>query len=198
MKIVRAYTQDAGVEVVVLFPDLDLFTAVAKMGEALGLFNAPSPPEPASPASEQAALTSTSTEQPSPATDTGRRRRRTAAEMEAARATENPPGGAAAAPSAPIDPSAGTESTSRRRRAAAPVSTDPMPITDAELSKAASHTADELVKLGEDGPGLVMAVLEDYGVKSVGEIAVDRREAFIRELAKELDLAQQEHASQHA
>ena len=184
MKIVRAYTQDAGVEVVVLFPDLDLFTAVAKMGEALGLFNAPSPPEPASPAPEQAALTSTSTEQPSPATDTGRRRRRTAAEMEAARAAETPP--------------AVTESTSRRRRAPAPVSTDPMPITDAELSKAASHTADELVKLGEDGPGLVMAVLEDYGVKSVGEIAVDRREAFIRELAKELDLAQQEHASQHA
>lgn len=183
MKIVRAYTQDAGVEVVVLFPDLDLFTAVAKMGEALGLFNAPSPPEPASPASEQAALTSTSTEQPSPATDTGRRRRRTAAEMEAARAAENPP--------------ASTEGTSRRRRAVAPAA-DPMPITDAELSKAASHTADELVKLGEDGPGLVMAVLEDYGVKSVGEIAVDRREAFIRELAKELDLAQQEHASQHA
>ena len=183
MKLVSAYTQDAGVEVVVLFPGLDLLTAVAKMGEALGLFNAPSPPEPASPASEQAALTSTSTEQPSPATDTGRRRRRTAAEMEAARAAETPP--------------ASTEGTSRRRRAAAPAA-DPMPITDAELSKAASHTADELVKLGEDGPGLVMAVLEDYGVKSVGEIAVDRREAFIRELAKELDLAQQEHASQHA
>ena len=202
MKLVRAYAQDAGTEVVVLLPGLDLFTAVAKLEAMFATPNAPSPHSLPldNLAGEQAAPTSTSTEASS--IEPTRRRRRTAAEMEAARAAENPTSAAAQSASEntapPTDASTASEGTSRRRRAAAPVSTDPMPITDAELSKAASHTADELVKIGEDGPGLVMAVLEDYGVRSVGEIAVDRREAFIRELAKELDLAKQEHASKQA
>ena len=109
MKLVRAYVQDAGTEVVVLLPGLDLFTAVAKVEAMFATPNAPSPHSLPldNLAGEQAAPTSTSTEASS--IEPTRRRRRTAAEMEAARATENPPAAAA-----PIEPSAGTEGTSRR------------------------------------------------------------------------------------
>lgn len=67
-----------------------------------------------------------------------------------------------------------------------------MPINDAEMSKAASNAAEELVKLGEDGTTIVKMVLEDYGVPSVGDIPAERREAFIKELAKEVTLAKTE------
>lgn len=121
--------------------------------------------------------------------------------MEAARSPENPTAAAQSASentAPPTDASTASEGTSRRRRAAAPPANDPMPINDAEMSKAASNTAEEFAKLGEDGVALVKAVLEDYGVPSVGEIPQERRKAFIKELAKEVDLAKQEHASKQA
>lgn len=123
------------------------------------------------------------------------RRRRTAAEMEAAKATKNPTNGSTEASVTSNGQATSTEGVSRRRRAAPPPSNDPMPINDAEMSKAASNAAEELVKLGDDGPGLVKAVLADYGVASVGDIPQEKREAFIQELKKEVDLAKADTAT---
>lgn len=134
------------------------------------------------PVSEPVAPTSTSTEVAS--TDLPKRTRRTQAQMaEANKALES------AASSIP------EETTSRRRRNVS-ASPDPMPINDAEMSKAASNGADELVKLGEDGPGIIGLIVEDYGVTSVGDIAQDKRQAFIDAVATEVRLAKAEKAVQ--
>jgi len=110
-----------------------------------------------------------------------RRRRRTAAEM-AADAQEkivNP-----SVSDAPLEGS--------RRRRLSPPAPDPMPINDAEMSKAASNAAEELVKLGEDGPALVQLIIGDYDVKFVGEIPVEKRIEFIEKLQTEVRLAKEE------
>jgi hypothetical protein len=133
------------------------------------------------PVSEPVAPTSTSTEVAS--TDLPKRTRRTQAQMAEAKALES------AASSIP------EETTSRRRRNVS-ASPDPMPINDAEMSKAASNGADELVKLGEDGPGIIGLIVEDYGVTSVGDIAQDKRQAFIDAVATEVRLAKAEKAVQ--
>jgi len=119
---------------------------------------------------------------PTPSTEPVKRTRRTAAQMAEANAqVPNPP-----------PPTQTAEVPSRRRRAPE-TSPDPMPISDAELSKAASNAAEAFVKLGEDGPTMVKLVLEDFKVETVGDIPADQREKFIKELAKEVSLAQAEH-----
>ena len=67
-----------------------------------------------------------------------------------------------------------------------------MPITDTELSKAASNGAEELVKLGEDGPALITLILGDYKVASVYELVGEAREAFIKAVNEEVRLAKEE------
>ena len=130
--------------------------------------------------------------------EVGRRRRRTAAEMaEAANPTKEPTnehGG-------PVDQpgTIGPEPPRRRRAVAEQPSPDPMPINDAEMSKAASNAAEFYVNLGEDGPATVMLILnEDFGVKSATDIAQDKRQAFIDALQKEMKLAQAEHDAKAA
>lgn len=145
------------------------------------------------PVSEQTADPSPSTEIAAPVqTDAPRRRRRTAAEMEAAKAAEDPTQGAAISDAGVSDASPQTEQTASRRRRLVPPAPDPMPINDAEMSKAASNAAEELVKLGEDGPALVQLIIGDYDVKFVGEIPVEKRIEFIEKLQTEVRLAKEE------
>lgn len=130
-----------------------------------------------------------------------RRHRRTRAEMEAAEAAARNPSGAG---EATAGTSASTEAAppateSRRRRVVPPPAPDPMPINDAELSKAASDAAAALVALGEDGPGIVMLVLngpDGFGVEAVGEVKQEDRKRFIAELQEEVKLAREDHAGQ--
>lgn len=97
--------------------------------------------------------------------------------------------------SEPVAPtSTSTEVTSRRRRVEAPAP-DPMPITDSELSKAASNAAEELVKLGDDGPGIVTLVLKDFSVASVNELVGPAREKFIHAVNEEVRLAKEAYAA---
>lgn len=115
------------------------------------------------------------------------RRRRTSAP---ANPTEAPSGGAAITDAAPAN---STEGTSRRRRAAPPAaSPDPMPINDAEMSKAASNACEVLVNMGEDGPGIVKLILEEMGAASAGDVPQDKRQQFLDECAKEIRLAKEE------
>lgn len=82
---------------------------------------------------------------------------------------------------------------SRRRRAAPPAaSPDPMPINDAEMSKAASNACEVLVNMGEDGPGIVKLILEEMGAASAGDVPQDKRQQFLDECAKEIRLAKEE------
>ena len=157
--------------------------------------NEPSASVPAADTSAQTAASDPVPEQP-------RRRRRTAAEMAEA-ANPTPPASVgdagnagAVAETAPISPS---EQPRRRRAVAEQPSPDPMPINDAEMSKAASNAAEFYVNLGEDGPATVMLILnEDFGVKSATDIAQDKRQKFIDELQKEMKLAQAEHDAKAA
>lgn len=126
-----------------------------------------------------------------------RRRRRTHAEMEAAKAADNVASGVAD-PNASVGEAAAatppsTEPTRRRR--AAPAETGPATISDVDMSKAASNAAEELVKIGEDGPALVKLILGDYKVASVNEIPAELREKFLSELASEVELAKQEKSA---
>jgi hypothetical protein len=73
-----------------------------------------------------------------------------------------------------------------------------MPINDAEMSKAASNGAEELVKLGDDGVGIIKLIVEDYGVENVGDIPADKRQEFIEKVALEVRLAKEEYASKQA
>ncbi len=73
-----------------------------------------------------------------------------------------------------------------------------MPINDAEMSKAASNGAEELVKLGDDGVGIIKLIVEDYGVENVGDIPADKRQEFIGKVALEVKLAKEEYASKQA
>ena len=153
--------------------------------------NEPSASVPAADTSAQTAASDLAPEPP-------RRRRRTAAEMaEAANPTKEPTnehGG-------PVDQpgTIGPEPPRRRRAVAEQPSPDPMPINDAEMSKAASNAAEFYVNLGEDGPATVMLILsEDFGVKSATDIAQDKRQKFIDELQKEMKLAQAEHDAKPA
>ena len=153
-------------------------------------------------ASVPAADTSAQTAASDPVPEQPRRRRRTAAEMAEA-ANPTPPASVgdagnagAVAETAPISPS---EQPRRRRAVAEQPSPDPMPINDAEMSKAASNAAEFYVNLGEDGPATVMLILnEDFGVKSATDIAQDKRQAFIDALQKEMKLAQAEHDAKAA
>ena len=78
----------------------------------------------------------------------------------------------------------------RRRRQ---VATDAPPaITDADLSKAASHAATII------GTEVVMAVLGDMGVSAVGELKDDVRKRFLDEIAEEVRLAEDEAAASKA
>ena len=136
-----------------------------------------------------------SVEMPEPATTlpeaNARRTRRTRAQMEAdadAGAT-NPTPPPASEPAAGTSPS--TAPVSRRLRAVA-LPADPMPITDTELSKAASNGAEELVKIGEDGPALITLILTDFKVASVNELVGEAREAFIKAVNEEVRLAKEE------
>ena len=123
-------------------------------------------------------------------TEPPRRTRRTRAQMEAdAGAAKNPTPPPASEPAADTSPS--TAPVSRRLRAVTPPA-DPMPITDTELSKAASNGAEELVKLGEDGPALITLILGDYKVASVNELVGEAREAFIKAVNEEVRLAKEE------
>jgi len=120
-----------------------------------------------------------------------KRVRRTRAQIEADEAAKQ-------SPNAPVSESGvpdtgSTEATSRRRRAPA-AAPDPMPITDAELSKVASNAAEELVQLGDDGPAFVMLVLQDFNVATVGDLVGPDREKFIHELRKEVAAAKAEAA----
>ena len=153
--------------------------------------NEPSASVPAADTSAQTAASDLAPEQ-------SRRRRRTAAEMaEAANPTKEPTnehGG-------PVDQpgTIGPEPPRRRRAVAEQPSPDPMPINDAEMSKAASNAAEFYVNLGEDGPATVMLILsEDFGVKSATDIAQDKRQAFIDALQKEMKLAQAEYDAKAA
>jgi len=140
-------------------------------------------------------VVSAQTADPSPSTEiaevaqpdatVSRRRRRTAVEMEAARAAEPASGAAELGAIA-------TDTNGSRRRRLSPPAPDPMPINDAEMSKAASNAAEELVKLGEDGPALVQLIIGDYDVKFVGEIPVEKRIEFIEKLQTEVRLAKEE------
>lgn len=153
-------------------PSRRLANAAVVMGSAMSIEHHPAPQGSQEPATD-----------PAPS-----RRRRTSSPA-------NPTDGAAeAAPSAPAAPSASADTGSRRRRASSPPppAPDPMPINDAEMSKAASNTAEVLVNMGEDGPGMVTLILEDFGVKSAGDIPVDQRQKFLDECAKEIRLAKEE------
>lgn len=116
------------------------------------------------------------------AAETGSRRRRAS------------PGPAGVPPisDAPVQ-SVTTESRRRRAPAAAPAAPAapeaPQGISDADMTKAASNTADVLVNLGEDGPGIVMLVLKDFEVTSVGDVPVEKRHDVLSEFAKEITLA---------
>ena len=121
-----------------------------------------------------------------------KRVRRTRAQIEADEAAKQSPNAPVSEPGVPDTGS--TEATSRRRRAPA-AAPDPMPITDAELSKAASSAAAELVQLGDDGPALVMLVLQDFQVTTVGDLVGPNREKFIHELRKEVEAAKAEKAA---
>ena len=180
MKIMSAYAGDEGDEgaqITILLPGFGIADAVAAVQKLFGAAPAPSNPlveeaiartQPS--AGEPIAATSTQTAAEDPAPQ--RRRRRTAAEMAEAAATETAPA---------------AETTSRRRRTAAPEDApDPMPINDAEMSKAASDAAQALVEMGFDGPGTVKLVLADFQVQSVGDIPPDKRKEFIAELQKEI------------
>lgn len=138
-----------------------------------------------------------------------RRRRRTQAEMRASREEHFPLGTSLHGPQADPNAFAGQHSEAageaiaatppsteptRRRRAAPPADVVPV-FTDVEMSKAASNAAEELVKLGEDGPALVKLILGDYKVASVNEIPAELREKFISELASEVELAKQEKSA---
>lgn len=192
MKIMSAYNGGQGAHITILLPGFGIAEAVAKIA---ALLNAPTTTgyqdiQEAShrdaqssnplveeaiartqpPAGEPIADTSIQTVAEDPAPQ--RRRRRTAAEMAEAAATETAPA---------------AETTSRRRRTAAPEATpDPMPINDAEMSKAASDAAQALVEMGFDGPGTVKLVLADFQVQSVGDIPQEKRKEFIAELQKEI------------
>ena len=196
------------VSVDVYVPGLGVAAAVAAV---LGKIEAIEPyhtlqPDPnvtnVSSASVPAADTSAQTAASDPAPEPPRRRRRTAAEMAEA-ANPTPPASVgdvgntgAVAETAPISPS---EPPRRRRAVAEQPSPDPMPINDAEMSKAASNAAEFYVNLGEDGPATVMLILnEDFGVKSATDIAQDKRQAFIDALRKEMKLAQAEHDAKAA
>ena len=183
MKIMSAYAGDEGDEgaqITILLPGFDIASAVAAVQKLFGAAPAPSNPlveeaiaRTQPPAGEPIAATSTQTAAEDPAPQ--RRRRRTAAEMAEAQVS-------ASAETAPA-----TETTSRRRRTAAPEATpDPMPINDAEMSKAASDAAQALVEMGFDGPGTVKLVLADFQVQSVGDIPQEKRKEFIAELQKEI------------
>ena len=157
-----------------------------------------------SSASVPAVDTSAQTAASDPVPEQPRRRRRTAAEMEADKAAANPTLSAAVpnvseTTAPPTDASASSEQPRRRRAVAEQPSPDPMPINDAEMSKAASNAAEFYVNLGEDGPATVMLILsEDFGVKSATDIAQDKRQAFIDALQKEMKLAQAEHDAKAA
>lgn len=147
-------------------PSRRLANAAGVMGSAMSIEHHPAPQGSQEPATD-----------PAPS-----RRRRTPAPA----ASETPP--------APPAADASADTGSRRRRASSPPppAPDPMPINDAEMSKAASNTAEVLVNMGEDGPGMVTLILEDFGVKSVGDIPVDQRQKFLDECAKEIRLAKEE------
>lgn len=177
MKIMSAYNGGQGAHITILLPGFGIADAVAAVQKLFGAAPAPSNPlveeaiaRTQPPAGEPIAATSTQTAAEDPAPQ--RRRRRTAAEMAEAAATETAPA---------------AETTSRRRRTAAPEATpDPMPINDAEMSKAASDAAQALVEMGFDGPGTVKLVLADFQVQSVGDIPQEKRKEFIAELQKEI------------
>lgn len=83
--------------------------------------------------------------------------------------------------------------SSRRRRTTAPAEAEgPKPITDTDLTKAASNAA---ASMGPEGPGTVMAVLADFGVTTVNNIEADKREQFLKELQAEVEAYEAEKAS---
>lgn len=89
------------------------------------------------------------------------------------------------------------EPTSRRRRTPAPEAASPPPaapagISDVDLTKAASDTADVLVNMGEDGTGIVKLILADMQVSSVGDLPQDQRQKFLDECKKEIKMAKEE------
>lgn len=88
-----------------------------------------------------------------------------------------------------------TEPTvSRRRRVDAPPAEPegPKVYSDVDLSKAASLAAEALTKLGENGTGIVMAVLKDFNVATTNDIPADARQKFLDDLAEEVRLAEAE------
>lgn len=99
----------------------------------------------------------------------------------------------AAPEAAPPAEEAPAETTRSRRRPAAPEAPANPVISDAELSKAASHAAVEIPN-GE-GPGIVLAVLEDFGVKTVNDLPQDQRQKFLDDIAEEIRLAKEAAAS---
>ena len=162
------------------------------VNEVIARFGLVSRPATVEPTNEHGGPENPTTSAPTgePSSDAApspRRTRRTRAQMEADAGATNPT--PASEPTADTLPS--TAPVSRRVRAVAPPA-DPMPITDTELSKAASNGAEELVKLGEDGPALITLILTDFKVASVNELVGEAREAFIKAVNEEVRLAKEE------
>lgn len=85
----------------------------------------------------------------------------------------------------PEAPPAEPVATRRRRTADAPTDTKPT-ISDADMSKAASNAAAVI------GVEVVQAVIADFGVKTVNDIKSEDRERFLKEVAEEVRLAEEE------
>jgi len=91
---------------------------------------------------------------------------------------------AAEAPAADAPADAPAAAVRRRRGSDTPAEPEVKVITDADLAKAASNAAAII------GHEVVTAVLDEvFSVKMVGEIPADKREAFLKELDDEIELA---------
>lgn len=91
-----------------------------------------------------------------------------------------------------VDAAAPIEGGRRARRtppAPEVVAPTPAGISDVDLSKAASGTAEALVALGDDGPAIILEVLTDYGVTDCAKIPQEQREQFLKDLEQEVALA---------
>lgn len=186
----RDYGEGGATEVslTISFGALDPTTAVQQV---LNIFSA----TPAITAPEvQASLPLSSSEAPTPAstsTEAGSPSRRTRTRTTPS-AADNAPPATAETPAAEL----AADTSSRRRRpaeAAAVAHPAEATITDADLSKAASIAADELVKLGDDGPGIILAVLADFDVTDCSKVPADQREKLLTEFRKEVALAEEAH-----
>jgi len=107
-----------------------------------------------------------------------RRKRRTKAEMEAAKAGD-PVETVGSEPECKPEPV-------RRRRRAVP---EEEGITDQDLTKAASQTAEYLSQHDKDGPAEVMELMEEFGVTNVKDIPQAQRQEFLNFLKADIEAA---------